>query len=87
MQKRTKPRAWSTVINFVVPECKTLNVRIPQGDSCLGQLLFIVYVNDIFLLSKIKLRFFADNACLSFQNCDSDLLYYKYEIAKNDEFF
>ena len=48
-----------------------VNVGIPQG-SCLGPLLFLVYINDIFLATNIKLRLFADDACLSYQHCDSD---------------
>ena len=42
----------------------------PQG-SCLGPLLFLV-TNDIFLATSIKLKFFTEDAYLSYQHCDSD---------------
>ena len=64
-------RNHSTVINNVVSEREILNFGIPQG-SCLGPFLFLVYINDIFLATNIKLRLFADDACLSYQHCDSD---------------
>ena len=66
-----KNRSQSTVINNFLYEQEILNVGIIQG-SCLGPLLFLVYINDIFLATNIKLRLFVDDACLSYQHCDFD---------------
>ena len=68
-----KDRSQSTVINNVVSEREILNVGIPQG-SCLGPLLFLVYINDIFSATEVKLRLFADDACLSYQHSDPDFV-------------
>ena len=57
-----KDRSQSTVINTVVSERKTVNVGIPQG-SCLGPLVLLVYINDIFSFTKINMRLLADDAC------------------------
>ena len=59
----------STVINHVVSQGYTLSVGIPQG-SCWGLLLFIVFINDILSCTKINMRFFADDACSSYQHSD-----------------
>ena len=59
----------STVINHVVSQGYTLSVGIPQG-SCWGLLLFIVFINDILSCTKIKMRFFADDASSSYQHSD-----------------
>ena len=48
-------------------EHEIVNVRILQG-SCLGPLLFLVYINDIFSSTEINMRLFADDACLSYQH-------------------
>ena len=59
------------MINNVVSECAIINVGIMQG-SCLGQLLFLLYINDIFFVTDGKLRLFSDDACLIFQHSDPD---------------
>ena len=66
-------RSQSTVINNVVSEREIVNVGIPQG-SCLGPLLFLVYINDIFSSTEINMRLFADDACLSYQHSDPEYL-------------
>ena len=47
LQSYLNNRSHSTVINNVESEHETVNVGIPQG-SCLGPLLLLVYINDIF---------------------------------------
>ena len=64
-----KDKSQSTVVNNVVSEREIVNVGIPQG-SCLGPSLFLVYINDIFASTEIKMRLFADDACLSYQHSD-----------------
>ena len=46
-----KDRSQSIVINNFVSEPKNVNFGIPQG-SCLGPLLFLVYIDDIFSLLR-----------------------------------
>ena len=60
-------RIHSILINNVVSEHEIVNVVIPQN-SCLGPLLFLVYINDIFSSTEINMRLFVDDACLSYQH-------------------
>ena len=60
-------------MNSVVFEHEVLNLGIPQS-SCLGPLLLLVYINDIFSATEVKLRLFADDACLSYQHIDPDFM-------------
>ena len=66
-------RIQSIVINNVLSEREIVNVGISQG-SCLGPLLFLVYINDIFSSTEINMRLFADDACLSYQHSDPKYL-------------
>ena len=68
-----KYRSQSNVINNVISEQDILNVGIPQG-SCLGLLLCLVYINNIFYATEVILRLFADDACLSYQHSDPDFV-------------
>ena len=47
-------------------EREIVNVGILLG-SCLGPMLFIVYINDVFSSTEINMRLFADDDCLSYQ--------------------
>ena len=50
---------------------KTLLSRLKgYKGSCLGLLLFLVYINDIYSSTEINMRLFADDACLSYQHSD-----------------
>ena len=53
----------------------------------MGPLLFLVYINDIFLGTNIKLRLFADDAFLSYQHSDPDFVnsVVNRELSKIDE--
>ena len=48
---------------------KEINYGVPQG-SCLGPLLFFIYVNDLPESVKCTPRLFADDTCLIFKACD-----------------
>ena len=69
LQSYLNVRGQSTVVNNAVSEREIVNVGIPQG-SCLGPLLFLVYINDSFYSTEIYMRLFADDACLSYQHSD-----------------
>lgn len=62
-------RIQRTIINSHVSKNLPINVGVPQG-SCLGPLLFLIYVNDMHLCTKLKLQLFADDACLSLSHED-----------------
>ena len=54
-------------------ERETVNIGIPQG-SCLGPLLFLVYINYIFSSTEVNVRLVADDACLMYQHSDPEYL-------------
>ena len=56
-----------TKINNTNSNLMEINIGVPQGSS-LGPLLFLVYINDLPLYTKLKVRLFADDACLSYSN-------------------
>ena len=68
-----KDRSQLTVISNVVSQHEITNVRILQG-FCLSPLLFLVYISYIFSSTKINIRLFADDACLSYKHSDPEYL-------------
>ena len=69
-----------TLINNYSSQSKTIRCGVPQG-STLGPLLFLIYVNDLYLASKFDLNLFADDAYLAMSNTSSGQL----EIDVNNE--
>ena len=55
------------IVIIVVSERENVNAVILQG-SCLGPLLFLVYINGIFSSTEINMRLSAVDACLSYQH-------------------
>ena len=66
-------RSQYTTANGSESETQTIDCGIPQG-STLGPLLFLIYVNDLPEVTKMKVRLFADDACLSLENKNPDIL-------------
>ena len=69
-----------TKINSHVSSMIHVDSGVPQG-SCLGPLLFLIYVNDMPLSTQLKTRLFADDACLTFADKDPN----KLEVNINNE--
>ena len=72
-----------TRINNHKSSAKLINSGVPQG-SILGPLLFLRYINDIAYTSDMKVRLYADDACLSLEHRDPIILEQKtnYELKK-----
>ena len=56
-----------TLINGYRSTYETINCGVPQG-STLGPLLFLLYINDIHMVSNFNINLFADDANLSLSN-------------------
>ena len=55
-------------LNQDISDQKTISCGVPQG-SILGPLLFLIYVNDIYLSAlEISFHLFADDTCLFYTN-------------------
>ena len=61
MENYLKNRIQVTKVISFISQPLEINVGVPQG-SCLGPLLFIIYINDIALNSNFNIRLFADDA-------------------------
>ena len=63
-----------TRVNGVDSSIQELKIGVPQG-SCLGPLLFLIYINDLPRALKIsRMSMFADDTCLYHQSSDISLL-------------
>ena len=63
-----------TRVNGVDSSIQEMKIRVPQR-SCLGPLLFLIYINDLPRALKISRMFlFADDTCLYHQSNDKSLL-------------
>ena len=67
--------------NGTTSSIENIDIGVPQG-SCLGPLLFLLYINDlIFALKKAKATMYADDTAISFSSDTSDEL----DLAINEE--
>ena len=63
-----------TRVNGVDSSSQELKIGVPQG-SCLGPLIFLIYINDLARALKIsRMSMFADDSCLYHQSSDISLL-------------
>ena len=62
-----------TVVGSQKSDSKIIDVGVPQG-STLGPLMFLIYINDLHTATNMKVRLFADDACLSLSNKDPHIL-------------
>lgn len=69
IQDFLKDRTQCTSVNSYKSNAKHINVGVPQGSS-LGPLLFLLYINDLPTFTNLKVRLFADDACVSFEHKD-----------------
>ena len=73
MESFLSNRKQLTRINNHTSSAKIIDSGVPQG-SILGPLLFLIYINDIAYASDMKVRFYADDACLSLEHKDPIVL-------------
>ena len=62
-----------SVVNSFKSQMRRITCGVPQG-STLGPLLFLIYVNDMYLATKLNLNLFADDAYFSFSSTSPQLL-------------
>ena len=68
-----------TKYNGVESELKVIDIGVPQG-SILGPLLFLLFINDLPLITEFGVRLFADDTCLSLEEDDPKTLAKKTNI-------
>ncbi|UYV67852.1 hypothetical protein LAZ67_5002251 [Cordylochernes scorpioides] len=83
MQNYLQGRTFSVKQGNFITEPKPIQTGVPQG-SILGPYLFNIYINDIPLHSKCKLKLFADDTAILFNSKSVNLLVTQIQNYLND---
>ena len=77
-----------TCFNGICSQTLKITCGVPQG-SCLGPLLFIMYINDLPMRSNFSTTLFADDTYLSLSNSNLKILERNanIELTKIDKWF
>ena len=75
-------RKQCTTVNGQKSNFSIVDSGVPQG-STLGPLLFLIYINDLPLHTNLRVRLFADDACLSFESNNAVFLEEKVNFELN----
>ena len=68
-------------VNGTTSNVENIDIGVPQG-SCLGPLLFLLYINDLpFALKKAKATMYADDTAISYASAKSEEL----DLVINEE--
>ena len=73
MKSYLSDRYQYTVCNGAKSELEIVECGVPQG-STLGPLLFLLYINDLYLFTNFQINLFADDAYLSLSHTCAELL-------------